>query len=536
MSPLHAAPRRCAFLVCAILPFGFATATPQASSGAVRPPDSVPTWNGTAAGEMSVGADKVPLRHAYVLVLRPRKATADETRIVLSDEPIPLEVLDDAGRKPPRFQLEQEFRGVEVVLDAAGAPRSAFFHHERLPAGLEVQEVTKLLSSPSGAGRLAGRLTFSDPGFSFGFDATFDAPLSRPKEKERAAPDPTLTTEQRARAELEDQGLELKTGGFSRAVREGDAAAVKLYLDAGMPATTGEPDRGVLADAVEAGNAEIAKVLLAAGASPNGHDYGQTPLLIVASGGAEVGVVRALVEAGANVNVKGDGNLTPLIAAAGSGKVETVDYLLGAGAKVTARTTYGWSALHSAVQKGDFAMVRRLIAAGADVARDRKDLIEYARTAKSPEIEKAIREAPAAPPEAKGNGASGRPAGEEPEEARARRTIGDVKALATAVESYAIDNNRYPSATSAAELPAFLSPAYIPVTPVADAWNTPYVYAVSTDGMHFRIVSAGSDRSFEEGTRTTPTSEAMPPVRVVDGFAADIVYQDGRFLQVPRLP
>ncbi len=212
-----------------------------------------------------------------------------------------------------------------------------------------------------------------------------------------ATPAPTPASERRARADLADRGLEVTPRGLSRAIREGDAAAVRLYLAAGMPATAGEPDRGVLADAVEAGNEEVVRILLAAGASPNGHDYGQTPLLVVASDGAGVGVVRALVEAGANVDVQGPGAVTPLIAAARSGSVETVDLLLCAGAKVTARTTYGWTALHSAVQRGDLAMVRRLIAAGADVARDWKDLLESARTAKSPEIEKAIREAPDAP-------------------------------------------------------------------------------------------------------------------------------------------
>jgi ankyrin repeat protein len=89
--------------------------------------------------------------------------------------------------------------------------------------------------------------------------------------------------------------------------------------------------------------------------------------------------------------------MTALQAAAGTGKLDNVEVLIAAGAKVTARTTNGWTALHSAVQRGDLPMVKKLIAAGADVSRDRKELLDYARSAKSPEIQKAIREAPATP-------------------------------------------------------------------------------------------------------------------------------------------
>jgi ankyrin repeat protein len=205
--------------------------------------------------------------------------------------------------------------------------------------------------------------------------------------------DPGLPAEEQAKATLEEQGLELTPAGFGRVVGAGDVEAVKLYLAAGMPATTGEPRGSVLAEAVGSGHAAVVRLLLAAGADPNGGDYGDMPLLQVASDRQRLDVVRALVEGGADVNRKGDGNFTPLHAAAGAGKLETVEFLLGAGARVTARTTTGWTALHSAVHRGDLPMVKRLIAAGADVARDRKDLLEYARTAKSPAIEKEIRAA-----------------------------------------------------------------------------------------------------------------------------------------------
>jgi len=349
------------------------------------------TWTGTATGEMTAQRTKTPLRHAYAVVVRPRKATADETRVVLSEEPVPLEVLEELLKRLPSF----EFRGIEVVLDSGGAAAAVFFHHDELPAGLEVREVARLVPVPAEAGRLAGRVVFDDPGFSFGFDATFEAPVFRPAAKPSKAADPDLSLEDQAKAALEDQGFELTPGAFDTVVGEGDVEAVKLFLAAGMPATTGEPRGSVLEKAIDGGHAEVVRLLLAAGADPNGGDYSGRPLLAAASERQGADVVRALVEAGADVARKGDGNTTSLHAAAGAGKLENVEVLLAAGAKVTARTTYGWTALHSAVQRGDLPMVRRLLAAGSDVARDRKELLELARAAKSREVEKAIREAPA---------------------------------------------------------------------------------------------------------------------------------------------
>lgn len=387
--------RAAAALLVALAAKALAASSAEAmGAGVESPPAAQPsTWTGTANGEMTAQRTKTPLRHAYAVVVRPRKAAADETRVVLSEEPVPLEVLEELLKRLPSF----DFRGVEVVLDAGGAASAVFFHHDELPAGLEVREVAKLVPAAAQSGRLAGRVVFDDPGFSFGFDATFDAPLFRPAAKPTRTTDLDLPSEEQAKATLEEQGLELTESAFDRVVSDGDIDAVKLFLVAGMPATTGEPGGSVLESAVEGGHAEVVRVLLAAGADPNGVGYAGRPLLIAAAEGQGADVVRALLAGGADVTRKGAGNATALHAAAEAGKRDSVELLLAAGAKVTARTTYGWTALHSAVRRGDLPMVRSLIAAGADVPRDRKELLEYARSAKSPDVEKAIREAPAPP-------------------------------------------------------------------------------------------------------------------------------------------
>ncbi len=382
-----------AALLVAVTAATAATAASAEAAVGASPAAQPSTWTGTANGEMTAQRTKTPLRHAYAVVVRPRKAAADETRVVLSEEPVPLEVLEELLKRLPSF----DFRGVEVVLDAGGAASAVFFHHDELPAGLEVREVAKLVPAAAQSGRLAGRVVFDDPGFSFGFDATFDAPVFRPAARPSKAADPGLPPEEQAKAALEEEGLERNAAGFDRVVGEGDVEAVKLFLAAGMPATTGEPGGGVLETAVEGGHAEVVRVLLAAGADPNGVGYAGTPLLAVAADRQGADVVRALLQGGADVARKGAGNATALHAAAGAGRLDNVELLLAAGAKVTARTTRGWTALHSAVHRGDLPMARRLIAAGADVSRDRTELLELARSAKSPDVEKAIRDAPATP-------------------------------------------------------------------------------------------------------------------------------------------
>ena len=70
-----------------------------------------------------------------------------------------LEVLEELLKRLPSF----DFRGVEVVLDAGGAASAVFFHHDELPAGLEVREVAKLVPAAAQSGRLASELDDDTP-------------------------------------------------------------------------------------------------------------------------------------------------------------------------------------------------------------------------------------------------------------------------------------------------------------------------------------------------------------------------------------
>jgi type II secretion system protein G len=117
-----------------------------------------------------------------------------------------------------------------------------------------------------------------------------------------------------------------------------------------------------------------------------------------------------------------------------------------------------------------------------------------------------------------------------------KRTMSDMRALATAVEAYAVDNNNYPAAacnaglyTTGSELAldtnsfTNLTPTYIAQPPKTDGWGRFMKYSLDATSSHYRIRSAGrdnSDASFVCGTTTN--------------FNDDIVYADGTFIQWPE--
>ncbi|MGZ8709966.1 MAG: DUF2059 domain-containing protein [Thermoanaerobaculia bacterium] len=120
---------------------------------------------------------------------------------------------------------------------------------------------------------------------------------------------------------------------------------------------------------------------------------------------------------------------------------------------------------------------------------------------------------------------------EEEEEVRNpwRRTMADLRMLATAVEARATDENEYPNVTFE-ELEALIAPTYIRVVPKVDSWGTPFLYVGS--GEHYRFVSAGADRRFERGARQIDLAITEP--KISDSLDADIIFQDGNFIQSPK--
>jgi len=105
-----------------------------------------------------------------------------------------------------------------------------------------------------------------------------------------------------------------------------------------------------------------------------------------------------------------------------------------------------------------------------------------------------------------------------------KRTMADMRTLATASEAYGTDYNKYPDAKTLAELANAIAPTYIRVVPEKDGWGTPFAYFVSADHQTYRFVSAGPDRKFDPSSLKLGTKPSA---------SDDIVYENGEFVQAP---
>ncbi len=115
-----------------------------------------------------------------------------------------------------------------------------------------------------------------------------------------------------------------------------------------------------------------------------------------------------------------------------------------------------------------------------------------------------------------------------------KRSMADMRSLATAIEAYAVDNNTYPQAnaclagiyttttvTLATDSFSRLSPTYIAQPPRTDGWSRFYTYG--SDGNNYVIASGGRDGSTVAPTCGTTTN-----------FNNDIYYSNGTFIQWPE--
>lgn len=133
-------------------------------------------------------------------------------------------------------------------------------------------------------------------------------------------------------------------------VRHGDVAGVASALDKG--AAINEVD-GVTAlyIACEAGNAELAKLLINRGADVNLPVSWQRTPLYAANKAGHADVVKLLLDNGANPNQVAKAQ-TPLHVAAENGCLQCVIYLVDAGADVNALTSNGNPPIHLAKLSG----------------------------------------------------------------------------------------------------------------------------------------------------------------------------------------
>ena len=102
-----------------------------------------------------------------------------------------------------------------------------------------------------------------------------------------------------------------------------------------------------------------------------------------------------------------------------------------------------------------------------------------------------------------------------------KRTMADMRSIGTAVESYAVDNNVYPVAVTAAALKLLVEPIYIKTMPTVDGWNNTYQVAAATT--EYTIYSMGKDGAGNTCTAGTTAT-----------FNSEICFINGQFLRYPQ--
>ena len=113
---------------------------------------------------------------------------------------------------------------------------------------------------------------------------------------------------------------------------------------------------------------------------------------------------------------------------------------------------------------------------------------------------------------------------------RQKRTMGDIRTLATAVEAYTVDFGFYPKVSTAGPvdtaLGAYLVPTFLRKLPARDGWNNP---------IRWEGAAVGSSYTFWSGAKDgNSTVSYTAPGGPKTDFASDIIYSAGTFIQWPE--
>jgi general secretion pathway protein G len=108
-----------------------------------------------------------------------------------------------------------------------------------------------------------------------------------------------------------------------------------------------------------------------------------------------------------------------------------------------------------------------------------------------------------------------------------KRTMSDMRSVGTAVESYAVDVNFYPVATSMTLIDGTalgIQPTYIKLAPVTDGWGGGMWYGSDTTG-------TGSEYTIKSYGKHNVEAASGP---ATNDFQCDIIYQNGTFVAYPE--
>ena len=117
------------------------------------------------------------------------------------------------------------------------------------------------------------------------------------------------------------------------------------------------------------------------------------------------------------------------------------------------------------------------------------------------------------------------------EQDRSKRTMRDLREVATLVEAYAVDTGSYPAADSPEALALHLVPTYLAALPSGDGWGRPVRFLswredpAAPGPDHYAIASAGRDGVWEQ--------DDLRKYRQgwTESHDADIVFGDGTWVR-----
>ena len=109
------------------------------------------------------------------------------------------------------------------------------------------------------------------------------------------------------------------------------------------------------------------------------------------------------------------------------------------------------------------------------------------------------------------------------DKAKQKRTMSDMRAIGTAIESYAIEQATYPVSNSAATLRSAIDPVYIKNMPMVDGWA--HAYQSDSSRFAYTVYSQGKDGT---GNTCTPAQTST--------FNDEICFSAGQFIRLPMGP
>ena len=107
-----------------------------------------------------------------------------------------------------------------------------------------------------------------------------------------------------------------------------------------------------------------------------------------------------------------------------------------------------------------------------------------------------------------------------------KRTMSDMRTVATADESYSIDNNQYARNTvgPVSNIATYMEPTYVKKMPRLDGWVSPFQY--ESNGQEYTVTSYGKDRVGTGGGNIGTNGQTTD-------FKNDIIFSTGSFVQYP---